>query len=239
MSVEKGPVVWVTGASRGIGAAVARAFAADGARVALSGRTVVALRRNTREIEQAGWTAVSVECDVTSEASVRRAFDLILKKFGRIDVLVNNAGVTYFKPFEQTTVKEFDHVIATNLRGTFLCAKSVLPAMVKRGHGYIINIISVTATTAFENSSAYAAAKAGMLGMSRSLRAEVRKKGVRVIDILPGAVETEMWSSEARKKYHEKMMQPKDVADVVVSLFRQPQRIVTEEILIRPLEGDL
>jgi 3-oxoacyl-[acyl-carrier protein] reductase len=173
------------------------------------------------------------------EESVSRAFDLILKEFGRIDVLVNNAGVTYFKPFEQTSVKEFDHVIATNLRGTFLCAKSVLPAMVMRGHGCIINIISVTATTTFESSSAYAAAKAGLLGMSRSLRAEVRKKGVRVIDVLPGAVETAMWPDEARKKYHEKMMQPQDVADVVVSLLHQPQRVITEEILIRPLEGDL
>lgn len=239
MSAEKIPIVWVTGASRGIGAAIAGAFAAIGAHVVLSGRNVSQLDRNTRKIRLVGQKASFVKCDVTSEASVTRAYKSIVKQYHLVDVLVNNAGVTCFRSFEKTAVRDFDAVLATNLRGTFLCTKSVLPAMVKRRSGVIINIISVAATTTFENSSAYAAAKAGTLAMSRGLRSEVRKKGVRVIDILPGAVETEMWHKAVRKKYHQKMMQPQDVADVVVSAFRQPQRVLSEEIVIRPLEGDL
>jgi short-subunit dehydrogenase len=164
---------------------------------------------------------------------------VIVRKWGSIDVLVNNAAVTYFKPFAQTTTREFDLLMATNLRGVFLCVKSVLPGMVKRKKGTIVNIVSVSATTTFLNSSAYSASKAGVLALSRCLRAEVRKKGIRVIDVLPGAVETEMWDRKARKKYGRRMMQPADVAGVVVSLFRQPGRVLTEEIVIRPLEGDL
>jgi 3-hydroxybutyrate dehydrogenase len=239
MPSEKIPIVWVTGASRGIGAAIARAFAAIGAHVVLSGRNVSQLDRNTQRIRLLGQKASFLKCDVTSEASVTRAYKSIVKQYQVVDVLVNNAGFTCFRSFEKTAVRDFDTVLATNLRGTFLCTKSVLPAMVKRRAGVIINIVSVAATTTFENSSAYAAAKAGMLAMSRGLRSEVRKKGVRVMDILPGAVETEMWHKAIRKKYHQKMMQPEDVADVVVSAFRQPQRALAEEIIIRPLEGDL
>ncbi len=239
MPAEKIPIVWVTGASRGIGAAIARAFASIGAHVVLSGRTVKDLDRNTRKIRQLGQTASFLKCDVTSEASVLRAYRAIVKQYHHVDVLVNNAGVTCFKSFEKTAIRDFDTVLATNLRGTFLCTKSVLPSMVKRKGGVIINIVSVAAITTFENSSVYAAAKAGMLAMSRGLRFEVRKKGVRVMDILPGAVETEMWHDDARKKYREKMMQPEDVADIVVSAFRQPRRVLAEEIVIRPLEGDL
>ncbi|MGA7159503.1 MAG: SDR family oxidoreductase [Bacteroidota bacterium] len=233
------PIVWVTGASRGIGAAIARAFAESGAHVILSGRSLYALRRNAEEIRETGGRATVVRCDVESEKSVHLAFTTISKKIGRVDILVNNAGATYFKPFAKTTVKEYDHLMATNLRGVFLCIKSVLPGMVKRKKGSIINILSVSAITTFKNSSAYAATKAGLLALSRGLRSEVRKAGVRVVDILPGAVETEMWDRDERKKYHEKMMQPEDVAEIVVSIFRQPKRVLTEEIVIRPVEGDI
>ena len=239
MSAKQDQIVWITGASRGIGAAIARAFAASGARVVLTGRDVRALRQNARQIGAIGGTAAAVRCDVERETSVASAFKKITKKFKQVDVLVNNAGVTYFKPFAKTTVKDFDHVMATNLRGVFLCMKSVLPGMVKRGNGIIINIVSVSATTTFRNSSAYAATKAGVLALSRNARAEVRKSGVRIINILPGAVETEMWDRHERKKYHNRMMQPEDVAEVVVSVVRQPERVLTEEIVIRPLEGDL
>jgi 3-oxoacyl-[acyl-carrier protein] reductase len=239
MSAKQVQVVWVTGASRGIGAAIARAFAASGAHVVLTGRDIRALRQNVLKIREYGGKASTLRCDVERESSVILAYKTISKKFRKVDVLVNNAGVTYFKSFEKTTVKDFDHVLATNLRGVFLCTKSVLPSMLRRRNGFIINILSVSATTTFKNSSAYAASKAGVLALSRSLRAEVRKNGISVIDILPGAVETEMWDRNERKKYHNKMMQPEDIAEVVVSVVRQPKRVLTEEIVIRPVEGDL
>jgi short-subunit dehydrogenase len=102
-----------------------------------------------------------------------------------------------------------------------------------------VNIVSVSATTTFLNSSVYSASKAGVLALSRCLRSEVRKKGIRVIDVLPGAVETKMWDRESRRKHGRKMMKPSDVADVVVAAFKLPGNVLTEEIIMRPLEGDL
>lgn len=239
MLAKKIPIVWVTGAGRGIGAAIAHAFGSIGAHVILSGRNLAQLEHTTGSITRLGYSASFLKCDVSSESSVKRAYKTIVRNYHNVDVLVNNAGITYFRSFKNTKVRDFDDVLATNLRGAFLCTKSVLPAMMKRNSGTIININSVAATTIFENSSAYAASKAGLLAMSRGLRFEVRKKGVRVIDILPGAVETLMWSKAERKKYHAKMMQPEDMAEVVVSAYRQLGRVLTEEIIVRPWGGDL
>lgn len=233
------PVVWVTGATKGIGLAVANAFAVIGCKIVLSGRNRSQLEINAGKIIDQGGHALPLVCDVTSETSVRAAMATITKKFGGVDVLVNNAGVTVFESFEKTTVKEFDQITDTNLRGYFLTSKAVLTGMLKQKRGHIINIHSVSATTTFYNSAAYAASKAGALAMSRCLRLEVRKKGVRVIDVLPGAVETDMWEKPLRKKHHNKMMQPEDVADAVVSVYCQPQRMTTDEIVLRPVEGDL
>jgi short-subunit dehydrogenase len=233
------PLVWVTGSSKGIGEAIARAFAAIDARVVLSGRNLKKLSEVRRTIVKSyGWAEV-IPCDVSSEKSVERAHAQIAKNFGAVDVLVNNAGVTYFTSFEKTSVKQFDQVIHTNLRGTFLCTKAVLPSMIQRHGGWIFTMNSVSAITTFLDSSAYAASKAGALAMTRGLRAEVRKKGVKIIDVLPGAVETEMWDKSERKKYGSKMMKPEDVASIIVSIYCQPERALTEEIILRPLEGDL
>lgn len=231
--------MWVTGASRGIGAAIAVSFAEAGAHVILTGRSLNGLRRNTEAIKKSGGQASFLQCDVESERSVFSTQRKILEACRRIDVLINNAAVTYFKSFAATSIRDYDHVMRTNLRGVFLCTKSVLPAMLRRKSGTIINIISVSATTTFKDSSAYSASKAGVLALSRCLRAEVRDKGVRIIDVLPGAVETSMWEKRERKKYGKKMMQPSDVAEIVVSVVRQPKRVLTEEIVIRPIEGDL
>jgi 3-oxoacyl-[acyl-carrier protein] reductase len=239
MNEVKAPVVWVSGGSRGIGAAVALAFARIGAAVAVSGRQTQQLKRVVEQIAHEGGVGYSVVCDVRSESSVAKAHAKISDMLGAVDVLVNSAGVTYFTSFESTTSEQFDNVIATNLRGTFLCTQHALPGMLAKRKGHIINIVSVAATTPFPNSSVYAASKAGVLTMSRGLRMEVRKRGIRVVDILPGPVDTDIWPEGARKKYGEKMMKPEDVADAIVSVYCQPEGISTDEITLRPPEGDL
>ncbi|HLP17450.1 MAG TPA: SDR family oxidoreductase [Bacteroidota bacterium] len=231
--------IWITGASRGIGEAAARAFAREGAHVIASGRNEEALRRTVDSIRSAGGSADALCVDVTDAASVRAAHGSIVSGFGRVDVLVNNAGVTSFRKFEQTTLDEFDAIVGTNLRGYFLCTQAVLPSMLEAQRGLILNVHSVSAIETFANSSVYAASKAGSLAMMRGLRAEVRRRGVRVVDVLPGAVETAMWSESNRAKHGSKMMQPEDIADILVSLCRQPERATTDEIIVRPIGGDL
>ncbi len=239
MTMDAKQIVWVTGAGRGIGAAIAHAFAAIGAHVIVSGRSREALAATAARIRSEGGSATAVVVDVVSAKSVQAAMKKIQTTYGRVHVLVNNAGVTRFKKFEHTTPAEFDSILETNLRGVFLCTQAVLPSMLAAKKGHIITIHSVAAVTTFQNSSVYAASKAASLAMMRGVRAEVRTRGVRVIDVLPGAVETDMWNRKNRDTFGAKMMQPDDVADVVVSLYCQPERMTTDEIIIRPVEGDL
>ena len=230
-------VVWITGASRGIGRAVAERLAGDGYRIALSARSAEALREIAGQFSEE--TALYVECDVRREESVHFAYRTIVERFGRVDVLVNNAGMGVFAPLVDLSVQEFDDMIATNLRGTFLCTKAVLPAMLKRKAGSVLNINSVSAVTAFTASSGYGASKAGALAMSRSLRAEVRDHNIRVIDIILGATETEIWDEEERDQYRGRMIQPEDVANIVPALLDANRRMMVEEIVVRPQRGDL
>lgn len=234
---QKRPVVWVTGASRGIGSAIARAFAGIGADVIATARDGKKLRALAEQIRNSGGSGTAYVCDVTSEKSVRSTAKRILSRFGHVDVLVNNAGVTYFKPVLATTVREFDEVIATNLRGTFLCTQAVLECMLRRRSGHIFNIISVAARETFAQSGAYSASKAGALALTNVLREEVRPYNLKVTAVLPGATETMMWSNSHRRRFRQRMMQPEDVAAMVVAVYQQPGH--TEEIIIRPQLGDL
>jgi 3-oxoacyl-[acyl-carrier protein] reductase len=160
---------------------------------------------------------------------------------GDIDILINNAGISSFKKFIDTKPEVFENIININLRGPFLCIQSVLPGMLKKNSGIIINIISVSAIKTFTKSSAYAASKAGLLAMSRSLREEVRKYGIKIIDIFPGATETEIWSKDSRDKFRDKMMKTEDVAEAVFEVIKlsMNNRMHVEEIVFRPQEGDL
>jgi short-subunit dehydrogenase len=233
------PVVWIVGASRGIGAEIARQFAMIGGYVILSGRTMSQLRTLQKHIASQGGDAVVQLCDCTKEPSVKNAAAAVIRRYGRIDVLINNAGITSFKYFDTTAIAEFDAIIGTNLRGPVLCMHYVLPGMMHRKKGWIINILSNAAVKAFEGSAAYTASKAGLLGFTRVLREEMRRHNVKVVAVLPGATETTMWSKKARDRYGSRMMKAKSVAEAVLAIYQMPPDVVADEILLRPIQGDI
>jgi len=232
-------VVWITGASTGIGFELAKVFAKSGYIIIATARRKSRLVSLVNEIRFAGHEAYAFVCDVRSERSIISTKKKILEKCGTIDILVNNASITAFKSFIDTKPPEFDDIIETNLRGSYLMARTVLPIMMKKKRGHIINILSVAAHTIFTNSSAYAASKAGMLAMFNGLRSEVRKFNIKVSNIMPGATDTPMWSIAARQKYSSRMMTPREVAEITIHIANQPKKVVIEDVVIKPIKGDL
>jgi 3-oxoacyl-[acyl-carrier protein] reductase len=233
------PVVWVTGASRGIGRELAKQFAMVGCEVCLSGRSAADLAAGVREIIGRGGRAHAVLCDVSRPGSVSAAARRIVRKIGSVDVLINNAGTTVFKPFSRTTLREFDAILNTNLFGSVHCIKAVLGPMMKRKEGWIINILSNAAVKTFEDSSAYSATKAGMLALGRVLREELRSFNIKVVNVIPGPVETAMWSAQDRRRYGRRMMRAKSVAEAVLAVYRMPPDVVVDELRLRPMKGDI
>ena len=232
--------VWITGAGRGIGLAIAEKLAETKATLILSARLKDSFANLPSELKSKK-NIFLFPFDISSRSETESACTKISRTVGDIDILINNAGITSFTKFLDTSTDVFENIINTNLRGPYLCTKSVLPGMLKRNSGIIINIISVVALKTFTKSTAYAASKAGLLAMSRSLREEVRKYGIKIIDIFPGATETEIWSDDSRNKFRERMIKPIDVADIIYDAIRlsMNKNAMVEEIVFRPQEGDL
>lgn len=235
----KKKIVWITGASTGIGRETAKLFSKNDFIVVATARRKSRLVSLVQEIKFAGNEASAFVCDVSSERSVFNTFRRIKERYGKVDVLVNNAGVTFFKSFADSKIYDFDYMMDINLRGSFLCIKSVLPQMLKNRKGHIINILSVAVQTTLENSSLYAASKAGLLAMSDGLRLEVRGYNIKVTNIIPGAVDTPMWDSRTRQRKRNRMMSPEDVATVVFDVVNKPNKMQIEEVVLRPQKGDL
>jgi NAD(P)-dependent dehydrogenase (short-subunit alcohol dehydrogenase family) len=187
-------VAIVTGGGRGIGRAIARRFASEGARIVIAARTAAQLESTAKEIESAGGKAAWVAADVALEDGCARIVRTALEKFGRVDILVNNAAIYGpVKPIEEVTPAEWDRVLAIQLRGAFLMTRLALPEMYSRGSGNILNISSVAARAAYGWGAAYATAKTGLLGLTRVTASEGAQRGVRANALLPGPVpETEM-----------------------------------------------
>src|SRR5580693_1775015 len=187
-------VAVITGGGRGIGRAMALKFAGEGAAVVVAARTKSEIDAVTEEVRRAGGRAAAVPADVAEEKDCERLIHEATSEFGKVDILVNNAGeYGPVKPVEEITPAEWDRVVAVHLRGAYLLTRLVLPGMYARGSGVILNISSLSAKSAFGWGSPYAAAKAGMLGLTRVAAAEAARKGVRVNAICPGPVtETKM-----------------------------------------------
>jgi len=189
----KDKVALVTGAGRGIGKAVALAFAREGARLAICARTAAEIEAAAKEIEATGAECLFSTCDVSEEESVRALAEKVEAQYRHFDILVNNAGVmTRPTPLVDFDVKKWDYTIAVNLRGTFLMTKAILPLMIRQKRGSIINVSSAIGRGAYANFSAYAVSKWGIEGLTQTLAAEVRSKNVRVNSVDPGYVATKL-----------------------------------------------
>ena len=233
------PVILITGASQGIGAAIAKVFAKEirGVRLALVARNAKNLGAVARACAKLGATAESFACDVTDEAAVAAMAKTVAKRFGAVNVLINNAGAFAMAPFAKTSVAEFDRMIAVNLRSAFLVTQAFLPAMLKRKHGDIFFTSSIAGLGAYPNAAGYCAAKFGVTGLAKVLRAETKNAGIRVCCVHPGATWSPSWSGSGVKP--ERIMPAEDIARAFYDVYRLGRRTVVEEIVLRPQLGDV
>jgi len=230
-----GQVAVITGAGRGIGAAIAAKIAAMGAAVVLAGRTREPLESTADAIVKAGGQAEAVVCDVMHLSSVEALAAHIDKTLGRLDILVNNAGIGGFGgPLHQLPSESWDEVLNTNLRGVYFCIRAFAPLMIRARTGHIINISSLAGKNALPNGAAYAASKWGLNGLSYSVAEELRTYNIRVSVVCPGSVDTELSPHAGKDKT--KMLQPEDVAHTVAMLVTQAPQSFVSEILLRPTQ---
>ena len=227
----KNKIALITGSGRGIGRAIARRFAQEGASVFLTARTKSEISAVAAEIEKFGHAAFR-NGDLIRETDCEQVFRAAREAFGRIDILVNNAGhYGPVLPVEEYPLAEFDKVIAVHLRAAFLLSKLVLPEMYARGSGVILNISSLSAKSAFAWGSAYAAAKAGMLGLTRVTAAEAARKGVRVNALCPGPVTETQMSQELGAELSRKLgVSPKEQLEGFLSTLLQARAQTADEI---------
>ncbi len=229
-----GKVALVTGGSRGIGLAIARALAAESAQVVITGLTESHLAAARHVIEAAGPAKVeTLKADVRRYDETAHAIDAAVSRFGGLDVLVNNAGVGVFADVADMTPEQWHQVIDTNLTGVFNACHAAIPHLRRRGGGTIVNISSLAGKNSFTSAAAYCASKAGLNAFSEALMQEVRYDNIRVSYIMPGSVATEFSSGEAAKGADWKIA-PEDVAEVVLDIVRQNPRSLASRIELRP-----
>ena len=222
----KGKVAFITGAGRGIGKAVAVALANEGVNVGLLARTEEALQEVVKEVEALGVKAAYATVDVSSLEEVEQAIATLTSELGNADILINNAGIGKFESLLDMNPEEWKKIIDVNLMGPYYVTKAVLPQLIEKNSGDIINISSTNGLNGAATSSAYSASKFGLIGMTESLAQEVRKNNIRVTSLTPSTVATELAvKTDLIKGNAEKYMQPEDIAELIVSQLKLHPRI--------------
>ena len=230
-----GRVVLVTGGGSGLGAAICRELAAEGAIVIAADLRSEGAMEVARGINDRGGKAIALTADVGEAAEAEGLVVSALEQFGSLDVLVNNAGTDVTLPLEALSIEQWDRVLSTNLRGPFLLAKAVLPAMQRQGSGHIVNITSTAARRAWPNASAYHASKWGLLGFSHALHAELRPHGIKVTAIIVGGMKTPFLLDRFPDIDVGTLQDPANVARAVRFVICQPTETVIPEIMVLPM----
>jgi 3-oxoacyl-[acyl-carrier protein] reductase len=228
----KGKTAAVTGATRGIGRAIAEALAAHGANVVIAARHEQACRETAEKITaQGNGHAIGVAADVQRSEDCARIVETAVTHFGGLQILINNAGIGGFSPVEKMEVTQWNRVIGTNLNSLFYCTHAALPHLKKQG-GWIINIGSLAGKNAFPGGAAYNASKFGLIGFTEALMQEVRHDDVRVSYIMPGSVATDFEGSAPHTA--DWMIQPQDIGQIVIDLLAMPARTLPSRVEVRP-----
>ena len=228
----RGRIALVTGASRGIGLAIARLLGQIGARISICGRNSVTLEQAASSLRGEGIETVAIQADVASAADVSNLVRRTQEELGAIDILVNNAGIGRFGPFHEFGEADWDAVLGTNLKSVFLVSRAVVPEMIRRQAGHIVNISSLAGKHTFAGGTIYCASKWGLMGLSGSMAEDLRGYGIRVSVICPGSVATEF--SGHNHKNVSQMLQPQDIAHAVEALVTQSAGSFISEVHIRP-----
>lgn len=233
------PHILVTGASQGIGASIAEAFArGTQGRMSLVARQIGKLRDVARQCRAAGASETEVfRCDVSDAVAVRAMARRARERFGEVDVLLNNAGRFRPDPLTVMSVADFDAIMSVNLRSSFLVTREFAPSMAKRRRGDIFFMASVASIRGFPQGGAYVAAKHAVLGLARAFREELKPRGVRVVTVVPGATWSPSWEGAGIPP--ERMMPAEDVARAFYDAYSMNRRTVIEEIILRPQLGDV
>ena len=229
----------VTGASRGIGAAIARKFCGQGANVMLCSRSAESVAAIADSLSREGWNAKSTQADISNKADVEALVDLTLREFSRVDILVNNAGVTRDALFMRMKDEDWDIVLQTNLTGTAYCMRAVIRPMLRQKNGRIINISSVIGLMGNAGQANYAASKAGIIGLTKSIAKEVGRRGITVNAIAPGFITTDM-TVKLSEQDQQKILDiipmgcfggPEDVAETALFLASDVARYITGQVI--------
>jgi len=225
----------VTGASKGIGLEIARAFLSEGADVAICSRGSKAVENALTDLSKntKGGKVTGRATDVSSSDEVKQLFEFVDKELGGLDILINNAGIGIFRATGELTVDEWNRVIGTNLSGAFYCSREALERFHNARGGWIINISSLAGKNPFLGGSAYNASKFGLNGFSEATMLDHRNDNVRVSYIMPGSVDTEFAGHDAKQKSNWKI-EPEDIAEIVLDILRKPGRTLISRVEVRP-----
>jgi NAD(P)-dependent dehydrogenase (short-subunit alcohol dehydrogenase family) len=231
----RGSVALVTGGGGGLGLALCRMLGAQGATAVVADVREDQAERTVAAVREAGGEAFAVRLDVTDEASAEGAVARVIEQTGRLDVLVNNAGVDVTLPIDELTVADWDRIVGVNLRGPFVLSRAVFPHMKGRGSGQIVNIVSTAAKRAWANASAYHASKWGLLGLSHALHVEGRAVGIRVTAVIAGGMRTPFLFDRFPDLDPRLLQDPENVANTVRFVLSQPEGTVVPEVTVLPM----